>query len=134
MNQQIHTLKQKTQEINAEIYTLYLSYRDHRVKWYVRLLLAFVIGYALSPIDLVPDLVPVFGFLDDIVILTLGTSLSYQLLTKSIISESRIQAYENMYGNQDSSSFAYRVIGYTWLIALTIVGIFFYKLLFAGMM
>lgn len=132
MNAQLHTLKQKTQEINTEIYALYLSYRDPRVKWYVRLLLAFVIGYSLSPIDIIPDLVPVFGFLDDIVILTLGFSLSYQLLTKNIVSESRLQAYESIHGSQDSSYFAYKVIGYTWLIALTIVGLLFYKLLFAG--
>lgn len=134
MTQQLHTLKQRTQEINTEIYALYLSYRDPRVKWYVRLLLAFVIGYALSPIDLIPDLVAVFGFLDDIVILTLGTSLSCQLLSKNIISEARIQACECIYGNHDSSSFAYKVIGYTWLIAFTIVGLFLYKLLFAGML
>lgn len=133
MNAQLHTLKQKTQEVNTEIYALYLAYRDTRVKWYVRLLLAFVIGYALSPIDLVPDLVPVFGFLDDIIVLTLGISLSYQLLEKNIISESRFEAYECMHSNQDSS-FAYKVVGYAWLIALTIVGLLFYKLLFAGIL
>lgn len=134
MNTQLHTLKQKSQEINTEIYALYLSYRDPRVKWYVRLLLAFVIGYALSPIDFIPDLFAVFGFLDDIVILTLVTSLSYQLITKNIIDEARIQAYECISGNHDSSSFAYKVISYTWFIAFTIIGLFIYKLMFAGML
>lgn len=134
MNAQLHTLKQRTQEFNTEIYALYLSYRDPRVKWYVRLLLAFVIGYALSPIDLVPDLVAVFGFLDDIIILTLGSSLSYQLLSKNIINEARMQAFECIQSNHDSSSFAYKVIGYTWLIAFTIVGLLFYKLLFVSVM
>ena len=127
---QLDTLKQKTQEINTEIYALYLSYRDPRGKWYVPVLLAFVIGYSLSPIDLIPDLTAVFGFLDDIVALTIGTSLSYQLLSKNIVDEARIQAYECMYGSQDSSAFAYKVIGYAWLIALTIVGLLIYKLLF----
>jgi len=133
MNAQLHTLKQKTQEVNTEIYALYLSYRDPRVKWYVRLLLAFVIGYALSPIDFIPDLVPVFGFLDDIVMLTLGLSVSYQLITKNVVTESRVQAYESLYGSQYDNVFAYKVIGYTWLIGLTIIGILFYKLIFLGM-
>lgn len=132
MNAQLHTLKQKTHEINTEIYSLYLSYRDVRVRWYVRLLLAFVIGYALSPVDFVPDLVPVFGFLDDIVVLTLGISLSYQLLEKNIINEARLEAFECLHSNQETSSFAYKVIGYAWLIGLTLVGILCYKLLFAG--
>lgn len=134
MNAQLHTLKQKTQEINTEIYALFLSYRDARVKWYVRLLLAFAIGYSLSPIDFVPDLVAVFGFLDDIVILTLGMRLSYQLLDKNVLNESRIQAFDAIYESQEDSSFAFKVIGYVWLIAFTILGLLCYKLLFANLM
>ncbi|MHC2990439.1 hypothetical protein OB13_02135 [Pontibacter sp. HJ8] len=127
---QLSTLRQKANELNAEIYALYLSARHPEVRWYVPLLLAFVIGYAISPIDLVPDLVPVFGFLDDVVLVILGFSLAYQLVSKSILGQARLQAYEILSREGDSAPMAYRVIGYVWVLAASVVAIFFYKILF----
>jgi len=126
---QLTTLKQKTHTLNAEIYALYLSYRDARVKWYVRLLLAVAIGYAISPIDLVPDLVPVFGFLDDVVAVTLGIGFSYQLLSKLVLDKARIQAYEIL-SSPAGNATAYKIIGYVWMLAATIVAVLTYKMLF----
>ena len=57
--------KQKTRHIKIEIYALYLAYRDPRVPWYAKALIAVVVGYAFSPIDLIPDFIPVIGTLDD---------------------------------------------------------------------
>ncbi|MBC5992870.1 YkvA family protein [Pontibacter cellulosilyticus] len=125
---QIHTLKQKTHAINTEIYALYLSYRDNRVKWYVRMLLAFAIGYAISPIDLVPDLVAVFGFLDDVVVVALGFHFSYHLLSKNVVGQAKLQAFEEL--NNSSASMAaaaYRIVGYAWMLALAIVLVLLYK-------
>ncbi|MER2999530.1 YkvA family protein [Pontibacter populi] len=132
MTTQLTTLKQKTNALNAEIYALYLSYRDARVKWYVRLLLAVAIGYAISPIDLVPDLVPVFGFLDDVVAVTLGIGFSYHLLTKSVLDHARIEAYDTLSGATAGATIAYRIIGYVWMLFATIVAVLVYKLLFLG--
>lgn len=125
---QLHTLKQKTHAINTEIYALYLSYRDNRVKWYVRTLLAFAIGYAISPIDLVPDLVAVFGFLDDVVVVALGFHFSYHLLSKNVVGQAKLQAFEEL--NSSSASLAtaaYRIVGYAWMLALAIVLVLLYK-------
>ncbi|WP_242920859.1 YkvA family protein [Pontibacter liquoris] len=127
---QLHTLKQKAQELNIEIYTLYLASRDSRVKWYVRLLLALAIGYGISPIDLVPDLTPVFGFLDDVVIVTLGVSVCYQLLSRHVIGQARLQAYEVLHEAGGSTAAAHRVIGYTWVLMASLLLILGYKLLF----
>ncbi|MEJ8757918.1 DUF1232 domain-containing protein [Pontibacter sp. H259] len=127
---QLTTLKQKTHTLNAEIYALYLSYRDARVKWYVRLLLAVAIGYTISPIDLVPDLVPVFGFLDDVVVFTLGIGGSYQLLSKLVLDKARIESYDILSGTAAGSATAYRVIGYVWMLAATVVTVLVYKMLF----
>lgn len=129
----LNILKQKTNTLNAEIYALYLSYRDVRVKWYVRFLLALAIGYAISPIDLVPDLVPVFGFLDDVVAVTLGISFSYHLLTKLVLDQARIQAYEILGGATTGGVTAYRVIGYVWMLVATVVAMLVYKMLFVGL-
>ncbi|WP_187262546.1 YkvA family protein [Pontibacter beigongshangensis] len=124
----LYQLKHKAQEFNTSIYAIYLSYRDKRAKWPVRLLLAFVIGYALSPIDLIPDLTVLFGFLDDVVVVALGLSLSWQMLPKDVVNEARLQAYETM--NRAESGEGHRIIGYTWVLALTVVAVLFYKLLF----
>ena len=129
---QLTTLKQRTHAVNAEIYALYLSYRDVRVKWYVRLLLAVAIGYAISPIDLVPDLMPVFGFLDDVVAVTLGIGFSYHLLTKNVLDQARIEAYDTLSGATTGSTAAYRIIGYVWMLFATIISVLVYKMLFIG--
>ena len=125
---QLHTLKQKTHALNTEIYALYLSYRDNRVKWYVRTLVAVAIGYAISPIDLIPDLVAVFGFLDDVVVVAFGFHYSYHLLSKNIVGQAKIQAFEEL--NSPSANMvaaAYRIIGYAWMLALAIVLVLLYK-------
>lgn len=127
---QLATLRQKAHEFNAEIYALYLSARHPEVRWYVPLLLAFVVGYAISPIDLVPDLVPVFGFLDDVVLVALGFNVAYQLVSKSILGQARLQAYEVLSQENESATMAYRVIGYVWVLAVSVVAIFFYKILY----
>lgn len=125
---QLNTLKQKTHALNIEIYALYLSCRDVRVKWYVRFMLAFAIGYAISPIDLVPDLMPVFGFLDDVVAVTLGIGFSYQLLNKLVLGQARLQAYEALHTHD--LTMAYRIVGYVWVLGFSVLAILAYKMLF----
>ncbi|WP_266203956.1 YkvA family protein [Pontibacter kalidii] len=122
---QLYTLKQKAHSLHTDIYALYLAYRDSRVRWYVQVLLAVSIAYAVSPIDLLPDLVPVFGYLDDVVIVALGLSVSYRLLPKAVLQEARLQAYEEM----GQSVLAIKAISYAWLLLLTLLGILFYKFL-----
>ncbi|SIT90960.1 YkvA family protein [Pontibacter indicus] len=127
---QLTYLRQKAHEINAEIYALYLAARHPEVRWYVPLLLAFVIGYAVSPIDLIPDLVPVFGFLDDVVLVVLGIHTAYQLVSKNILGQARLQAYEVLSHDGEGSAGAYQIIGYTWVLIAALFAIMLYKLLF----
>ncbi|MEJ8801049.1 YkvA family protein [Pontibacter sp. H249] len=125
---QLHTLKQKAHALNTEIYALYLSYRDNRVKWYARTLVAFAIGYAISPIDLVPDLVAVFGFLDDVLVVALSFHFSYHLVSKNVVGQAKIQAFEILNNSPASiTAAAYRIIGYAWMLALAIVLVLLYK-------
>jgi uncharacterized membrane protein YkvA (DUF1232 family) len=127
---QLTYLRQKAHEMNAEIYALYLSARHPEVRWYVPLLLAVVIGYAISPIDLIPDLVPVFGFIDDVVLVALGIHMAYQLVSKSILGQARLQAYEVLGQDSEAAAKAYQIVGYAWVLAAAVVAILIYKLLF----
>lgn len=126
---QLNTLKQKTHALNTEIYALYLAYRDSRVEWYVRMLLALAIGYAISPVDLVLDLTPVFGYLDDVVIVAAGLRTSYHLLTKEVRQHALLQAYEDMNSDTPTSAFAITVVSYAWLLLFSLLVVFCYKLL-----
>jgi uncharacterized membrane protein YkvA (DUF1232 family) len=131
---QLTTLRQRTQEINTEIYALYLTTRDNRVKWYVGLLLAFVLGYAISPIDLIPDLKAVFGFLDDVVVVALGVHVAYQMVSKNVLGQARLQAYAELCSNCEATAAAYRVVSYVWVLAASVIAVLFYKLLYMSML
>ncbi|MCC9137037.1 YkvA family protein [Pontibacter silvestris] len=130
---QLNSIKQKTHELNTEVYALYLAYRDSRVKWYVRLLLAVAISYAVSPIDFIPDLTAVFGFLDDIVVVALGLNISYQLLSKNVLGHARLQAFEEMSASGEHIADAYKIIGYVWAIAFAVLALVLYKFLHMSM-
>ncbi|KPV50506.1 hypothetical protein SE17_26560, partial [Kouleothrix aurantiaca] len=81
----IEGLKLRARHLKAEIYALYLAYRDPRVPWYARVFVACVVGYALSPIDLIPDFVPVLGYLDDLIVLPLGLSIALRLIPAEVM-------------------------------------------------
>ena len=61
-------LKQRARHLKAETFALYLAARDPRTPWYAKLLVAGIVAYAFSPIDLIPDFVPVLGYLDDLIL------------------------------------------------------------------
>ncbi len=85
----IEKWKQKVGELKIEVYALYLAYRDPRVPWYAKIFAACVVGYAFSPIDLIPDPIPVLGYLDDLIILPLGIFLALKMIPKDVMAESR---------------------------------------------
>ena len=85
-------LKSRAGELKKEILALYLAYRDPRLPLLPRLIIIFTVAYALSPIDLIPDFIPVLGYLDDLIILPLLISLSIKLIPLDIIKESREKA------------------------------------------
>lgn len=125
---QLNTLKQRTHSLNTQIYTYYLSFQDKRVQWYVKLLVVLAIGYALSPIDLIPDLVPVFGFLDDVVLVSLGFHFSYQLLTRNIIGQAKLKAVQVMHSRSTDAARANRVVHLVWLLMISVTVLLVYKL------
>jgi uncharacterized membrane protein YkvA (DUF1232 family) len=84
--------KQRARQLKRETYALYLAYRDPRVPWYGKLLAACVISYAFSPIDLIPDFIPVVGYLDDLVLVPLGVALSLKLIPPQVMAECRTRA------------------------------------------
>jgi uncharacterized membrane protein YkvA (DUF1232 family) len=107
--------------IKQDVHALYLSARDPRVPWYAKAVALLVAAYALSPIDLIPDFVPVLGYLDDLVIVPLGILLAVKLIPPDILAEHRATAARA--SERPRSRAAMAVIVAIWLgiglIALT---------------
>ena len=85
-------LKVWARTIKRDAHAIYLAARDPRVPWYAKALAFCVAGYALSPIDLIPDFVPILGYLDDMVIVPLGILAVGKLMPSHILAEHRAAA------------------------------------------
>src|SRR5438093_1996163 len=89
-------LQQRAKQLKTEVYALYLACRDPRVPWYAKLFAACVVGYAFSPIDLIPDFIPVLGYLDDLILVPLGIALAVKMIPQPILDECRLKAQAAM--------------------------------------
>jgi uncharacterized membrane protein YkvA (DUF1232 family) len=85
-------LAEAARRLKSEVRTLYLAYRDPRVPWYARLFAALVVAYALSPIDLIPDPIPILGYLDDLIPIPLGVWLALRMIPREVMAECRARA------------------------------------------
>lgn len=75
------------QRMKREVAALVLAARHPRTPWYAKLLLAIIVSYALSPIDLIPDFIPVLGYLDDMVIVPAGIALAVRLIPPDVLDQ-----------------------------------------------
>ena len=87
--------KDAVRTLKADTYALYLAYRDPRTPWYAKIWAALVVAYAFSPIDLIPDFIPVLGYLDDLLIVPIGVFLAIKLIPEDVMAASRKKAQEN---------------------------------------
>jgi uncharacterized membrane protein YkvA (DUF1232 family) len=94
MTQLIEGWKQRAKQLKIEIYAIYLAYKDPRVPWYARIFAACVVGYAFSPIDLIPDPIPVLGYLDDLILIPLGVVLALKMIPEEVLAECRERSQE----------------------------------------
>ena len=107
--------------VKVEVYALYLAYRDPRVPWYARVFAACVVGYAFSPIDLIPDPIPVLGLLDDLILVPLGIWLALRMIPAEVMAESRARAEEVMRLGKPVNRVAAAVVVAIWVVVAGIV-------------
>lgn len=88
--------QQRLDQLKMDTYALYLAYRDPRVSWPARLWVMLVVAYALSPIDLIPDFIPVLGYLDDLILIPLGIVVAVKLVPPEVMAECRERAQLEM--------------------------------------
>ena len=79
-------------QLKQDLMALLLAYRDPRVPWYAKLWIVCILAYAFSPIDLIPDFIPIIGYLDDLLLLPLGMWLAIRMIPGTLMTEFRLQA------------------------------------------
>ena len=122
-------LRRWARELKTKLRTLYLASRHPRTPWYARALAVVVVGYALSPIDLIPDPIPVLGYLDDLILLPLGVWLTWRLIPADVWAECETAAQGQEGGDLPRSRAAAGAIVLLWLVALALAGRFLWPVL-----
>ncbi|OED36412.1 hypothetical protein AB833_27765 [Chromatiales bacterium (ex Bugula neritina AB1)] len=113
------TLRLWALRLKLEIYTLYVAMRDPRTPAYARYFAIFVVGYALSPIDLIPDFIPILGLLDDLILLPVGISLLRKMIPPIVMAASKRQGEALMRSGLPASRSAAMMILAIWALVLT---------------
>ena len=113
-------LREWARLVKRDLHAIYLAARDPRVPWYAKALALCVAGYALSPIDLIPDFVPVLGYLDDVVIVPLGILAVVKLIPPAVMAEHRAAA--TAAAERPDSRTAAVVVALAWVAAIGLTG------------
>lgn len=113
-------LKHWAAALKRDVHAIYLAARDPRVPWYAKALAVAVAAYALSPIDLIPDFIPVLGYLDDLIIVPLGVWLAVRLIPAEVTAEYRRRAAEK--GQRPVSSAGAVAVLAIWILSIAAAG------------
>ena len=114
----LQQLRQWARTIKRDAVAVWIAARDPRVPWYVRVLAGAVAAYAVSPIDLIPDFIPVLGYLDDLVVVPAGLALTAKLIPEDLMIEFRAEAARRSEG--PTSRVAAALIVALWIAGLTL--------------
>lgn len=110
--------KQVARQLKKDVVVLYLVARDPRCPIVVKGLLVVIVGYAFSPIDLIPDLIPVLGQLDDVILLPIAMALVIRLIPADLLAECRARAENELAENRPVSRIAGVVIVTLWVLGI----------------
>ncbi len=116
----VSALRNAAKRIRHDALTVYFAARDPRTPWVVRLLALAVAAYAISPIDLIPDFIPVIGYLDDLILLPVGIFLIIKLTPAEVIEASRARAAE--LSGQPTSAVAACLVIAVWIACAAGIG------------
>lgn len=127
-------LKQRARRLKAETFVLYLAARHPGTPWYAKLFVAGIVAYAFSPIDLIPDFIPVLGYLDDLVLIPIGIALAIRMVPPSVLKECRGRAQELLSQGKPVSHIAGAVIVVIWVTLAALFAVWAYEMFFSARM
>lgn len=128
----ITRLKARSRELKRDTLALYLAARHPRTPRRARVLATLVAAYALSPIDLVPDFIPVIGYLDDLLIVPAGIALAVHWIPADVLDECRLEAERLFGGERPVSRLAASIVVGVWAIGAVVLGLWLYRAIRIG--
>ena len=117
----LNRFKDKMRSLRKEVYALFLAMRHPDTPWYAKLLAACVVAYALSPIDLIPDPIPVIGYLDDLIIVPLGVLAVRRLVPDTVLAECRERAAAGVRVGPGWKTAGMLIISALWLLCIALL-------------
>src|SRR5512135_3141923 len=111
-----NTWKERARQLKTRTYALYLAYQDRRTPWYAKVVAICVVGYLFSPIDLIPDFIPVLGYVDDLLLVPLGIALAIRLIPREVLAECQAKAETMAAMDRPTSRVGALVIIGIWLL------------------
>jgi uncharacterized membrane protein YkvA (DUF1232 family) len=111
----IDTWKQTANKLKAETQALYLAYKHPDTPWYAKVFAGMVVAYAFSPIDLVPDFIPVLGYVDDLILVPMGVAFAFKMIPATVMDECRTRAKNDMLEGKPVNWAAAIFIGAVWV-------------------
>lgn len=127
MGRLIESWRARARALKRDIAALALAYRDPRTPWAARALTVCVVAYALSPIDLIPDFIPILGYLDDLVLLPLGIVLAIRLIPPEVLADCRARADLALDSGKPAGRAAALVIVGIWVLGAAALGILIFR-------
>ncbi|MBB6637087.1 YkvA family protein [Cohnella thailandensis] len=110
-------LKSWARQLKRKVYVLFYAYKDNRTPWYAKMFAVCVVAYAFSPVDLIPDFIPVLGYLDDLILVPIGVTLALKLIPDAVLQESIVQAEQRIKGGKPKNWFVGSLIVLLWIAA-----------------
>lgn len=112
----IEKLKHKAKKLKTEVIALYIAFNDKRTPLLPKIIIAITISYALSPIDLIPDFIPILGYIDDLIILPFLIYISIKVIPGYILEECRKKAIDQPKLNKRIGIFMAIIIAFIWIL------------------
>jgi uncharacterized membrane protein YkvA (DUF1232 family) len=113
--------KDRARKLRRDVYALYLAYRDPRVPRHARIFAGCVVIYALSPFDLIPDFIPIVGYLDDLVLVPLGIALALRMIPANVLADCRVEAQRLIEQGKPVSRIGAALVIGIWLAAAALI-------------
>ena len=123
----IAKLKRHAGRLKAETFALYLAARHPETPWCAKLLAAGIVGYAFSLIDLIPDFIPVLGYLDDLILIPLGIGLAISLVPAPVLDKCRVRAKEAIRNGRPVNRTAAVVIVLIWILTAVLFALWAWR-------
>ena len=115
------SLKEKAKQLKTDIPAVFLALKDRKTPWYAKLLAALTVAYALSPIDLIPDFIPVVGYLDDLIILPLLVAFTIKFIPRDVFEEYRRLAQDMWQDGKPKKWYYALPIIFVWALVIFLI-------------